>query len=224
MIGERLKILRNSMGIKQSDLAEELNLSQQTISSYESDQRDPDVFSLQKIADYFAVSTDYLLGRDGNQIQKVFVPNSIDLIRGEMTYEEMADDIAAKLNNPFYKATITFKLLKNFSVGKVIPKLATINALSLYAGVSKEFFYKVNSLHDLEVERKNNALLKENESSKDVVFELKIPSLDIEIEKLKDILSKENIKYLKFAIELKDSGIDPNDITGYSLNRQKSTN
>lgn len=63
MIGKRIKTLRNEKKILQKDLADQLNLSQQTISLYESDKRQPDYQTLQNIADFFNVSIDYLLGR-----------------------------------------------------------------------------------------------------------------------------------------------------------------
>ncbi len=61
-IGNRLKQLRNEYGILQKDLAEQLNLSQQTISLYESNKRQPDYDTLRTIAEFFNVSTDYILG------------------------------------------------------------------------------------------------------------------------------------------------------------------
>lgn len=61
-IGDRLKHLRNEYGILQKDLAEQLKLSQQTISLYESNKRQPDYDTLRTIAEFFNVSTDYILG------------------------------------------------------------------------------------------------------------------------------------------------------------------
>ena len=61
-IGSRLKQLRIEYGILQKDLAEQLNLSQQTISLYESNRRQPDYNTLKTIAKFFNVSTDYILG------------------------------------------------------------------------------------------------------------------------------------------------------------------
>lgn len=63
MIGKRLKELRNKKGILQKELAASLQLTQQTISLYESDRREPDAETLVKMANLFNVSTDYLLGR-----------------------------------------------------------------------------------------------------------------------------------------------------------------
>lgn len=63
MIGDRLKLLRNEKGILQRELAEKLNITQQTISLYESNSREPDNETLIKIADFFNTTTDFLLGR-----------------------------------------------------------------------------------------------------------------------------------------------------------------
>lgn len=60
---ERLRSLRESKGLTQSALGEILNVSKQTISNYENGVSSPDQDSLSRLADYFNVSTDYLLGR-----------------------------------------------------------------------------------------------------------------------------------------------------------------
>lgn len=62
----RLKELRKKKGISQLRLATELNTTQNTISRYETGEREPGVDELIKIADYFNVSVDYLIGRTEN--------------------------------------------------------------------------------------------------------------------------------------------------------------
>ena len=64
MITDRLKSLRNSKKISQKDFAQVLKVSQQTVASWESGRTEPSNTSLKDIADYFNVTTDYLLGRD----------------------------------------------------------------------------------------------------------------------------------------------------------------
>ncbi len=59
----RLKELRMQRHLSQVRLAMDLNMSQNTISRYETGQREADYAALIKIADYFNVSVDYLLGR-----------------------------------------------------------------------------------------------------------------------------------------------------------------
>lgn len=60
----RLKELREQKGVKQSDLAKYLNVANNTISTWENNQREPDLETLIKIAQYFGVSVDCLIGND----------------------------------------------------------------------------------------------------------------------------------------------------------------
>lgn len=59
----RLKELRNQKNITQLKLAMDLNMSQNTISRYETGEREAGYKELIMLADYFDVSIDYLLGR-----------------------------------------------------------------------------------------------------------------------------------------------------------------
>lgn len=61
-----MKELRKKKGISQLRLATELNTTQNTISRYETGEREPGIDELIKIADYFNVSVDYLIGRTEN--------------------------------------------------------------------------------------------------------------------------------------------------------------
>ena len=62
----RLKELRQKKRISQVTLAMELNMNQNSISRYETGEREADYKTLIAIADYFNVSVDYLLGRTDN--------------------------------------------------------------------------------------------------------------------------------------------------------------
>ncbi|MCI9073094.1 MAG: helix-turn-helix transcriptional regulator [Lachnospiraceae bacterium] len=62
-IGERLYNLRTKQGVYQKELAAYLNLSVSAISSYENDAHSPDLKTVGKMAEFFHVSVDYLLGR-----------------------------------------------------------------------------------------------------------------------------------------------------------------
>lgn len=61
---DRLKSLRNSRKISQKDFAQALKVSQQTVAGWESGRTEPSNTALKDIADYFNVTTDYLLGRE----------------------------------------------------------------------------------------------------------------------------------------------------------------
>ncbi len=62
----RLKEIRKKRGISQLKLAMDLNTNQNTISRYETGEREPGINELIKIAEYFGVSIDYLVGRTDN--------------------------------------------------------------------------------------------------------------------------------------------------------------
>lgn len=64
MLAKKLKELRERKGIPQAELASVLDVAQQTVASWEREKSSPNYDILQKIADYFHVSTDSLLGRD----------------------------------------------------------------------------------------------------------------------------------------------------------------
>ncbi len=60
----RLKLLRKERGLLQKDVAEHLNIAVSTYSYWENGKFEPDQESLSKLADFFGVSADYLLGRE----------------------------------------------------------------------------------------------------------------------------------------------------------------
>ena len=89
-IGERLRALRNERGITQTELSKRIGLSKAMISSYELEQRQPSYAALIKLATYFRVSTDFLLGLekkrtvsiDGLREQEIeVVVKMIDVLR-----------------------------------------------------------------------------------------------------------------------------------------------
>ena len=64
-LGKTIKELRLEEGISQRELGKRLNVyTQETVSCWEIGQREPDLDTLLKIARYFQVSTDYLLGNE----------------------------------------------------------------------------------------------------------------------------------------------------------------
>lgn len=79
-----LKELRIKAGVSQTTIAKELGISRQAYNYYENGKRDPDTEMLKNIANYFNVSTDYLLGREATALSLeeqgiVLSPDFIDL-------------------------------------------------------------------------------------------------------------------------------------------------
>ncbi len=62
----RLREIRKAKGISQLKLAMDLHTNQNTISRYETGEREPGIVELIAIADYFNISVDYLLERTDN--------------------------------------------------------------------------------------------------------------------------------------------------------------
>lgn len=62
MLGEKIAEQRKKLGLSQEELAEKLNISQKSISKYELGNRKPQYKVLVRMAEYFGVTTDYLLG------------------------------------------------------------------------------------------------------------------------------------------------------------------
>ena len=57
-----LKILRNEIGLSQDELAQIMGLKQKTYCNYENGTTEPNIDTLCKLADYYGVSLDYLVG------------------------------------------------------------------------------------------------------------------------------------------------------------------
>ena len=67
---ERLKSLRKIKNISQKEFAQHMNVAQNTVSRWESGDRLMDTETLLRAANFFNVSTDYLLNRNENNIMK----------------------------------------------------------------------------------------------------------------------------------------------------------
>ena len=64
MIGDKLKKLRRNRDLTQEEVAAHIGISYQAISKWERGDGYPDITMLPTLADYFGVSTDYLLGKE----------------------------------------------------------------------------------------------------------------------------------------------------------------
>lgn len=67
--GIRLTRLRESRSLTQYQLADKTGLQRAALSHYEKARREPDIETLVKLADFFRVSLDELVGREGGEIE-----------------------------------------------------------------------------------------------------------------------------------------------------------
>ena len=79
MLGNRIKLLREEKGIKQEELAKIIDVSPSAIGMYEINKREPNDGITLKLAEYFGVSTDYLLGKSDIRNQNKVELDDIDM-------------------------------------------------------------------------------------------------------------------------------------------------
>lgn len=71
MLSSRIKQLRLSFNLNQVEFAKKLSITKQTVSNWENNNIVPSIDMLTKIADFFNVTTDYMLGRDDRKLVDV---------------------------------------------------------------------------------------------------------------------------------------------------------
>lgn len=58
----RIKELRENMNLRQIDVAKKTGIDQRTLSNYETGKTNPDSYAIIKLAEFYDVTCDYLLG------------------------------------------------------------------------------------------------------------------------------------------------------------------
>ena len=97
--GEILTALREERNIKQRELAAYLNVSPGTISNYEHGVHSPDPTMLSRLADYFGVTTDFMLGRTSQRFDPKYLNRPIsteytvtDLVNTVLSFDSCTVD------------------------------------------------------------------------------------------------------------------------------------
>jgi transcriptional regulator with XRE-family HTH domain len=200
-----LKQLREEKSLSQKDIAEYLGLTRQAVASYELAKREPDYDVLKKLADYFGVSVDYLLGRvKCKDVNAITVGRNIDLIRGNMTFKEMSESISKKMG------TIIFpEMLELYARGERMPFSATLKIIAKYTGVRESFFYTHNTLLTYEKEKELYKREEELNSANHTNKDTKVDLVYIDEELRKWIAKDSSIDYLRLAKNIQEAGIPP---------------
>lgn len=134
--------LRKDADLTQSELAMRLDISQQAISKYEKEERDPDIDVLIRIAKFFDVSTDYLLGLSdikssyGTTAYSDKQPKFNETVGNSIRYWIYrtgygSDEIAEKIG-------VSEKLLEDYCSGVTPPPLDILQSLSEISEVSTD--------------------------------------------------------------------------------------
>ncbi len=88
----RIRDLREDRDLRQVDVSEAIGIDQRTLSNYETGKTNPDAFAIIKLADFFGVSADYLIGRTNeNKITADEIIKKIDRIR--LALDDIEKDI-----------------------------------------------------------------------------------------------------------------------------------
>lgn len=74
MIGDNIKNLRRARGLRQSDMADKLDVSSKTISSWEVNRTEPNMGMIEKLAEILNCSKADLIGDDGVQSKRPQLP------------------------------------------------------------------------------------------------------------------------------------------------------
>lgn len=99
LIGQKIKDLRKQKNITQDDLSKIIGITTSAVGLIETDARNPSLEVLTKLADYFDVTTDYLLGMtDNSQHNVAEIPDElkrvgVELIEVMDNYKLTLDDI-----------------------------------------------------------------------------------------------------------------------------------
>lgn len=67
----RIRELREDRDLRQIDVSVATGIDQRTLSNYETGKTNPDSYAICKLADYFNVSADYLIGREDDRSKKI---------------------------------------------------------------------------------------------------------------------------------------------------------
>lgn len=101
---DRLITLRKERGLTQEDMAKLIHKKRSTISGYETADKEPDFDTVCFLAQYFGVSTDYLLGfsDERNHIERVFYNDTVNFQRHFKNMPAEMRPIVSKCFDSFY--------------------------------------------------------------------------------------------------------------------------
>ena len=129
VFAEQLKTLRKINGLTQKELAENVGVQQGAINKWESKQTEPNIEKLVKLADYFDVSLDYLMGGKMKNITEEF---SLCLKKIRMKRKLSQKQIAEELK-------ISQQQYSKWEGGIITPNAETLVRLADYFDVSVDY-------------------------------------------------------------------------------------
>lgn len=120
-IGKQLKKLREEQEISQQELADYLTISRQTISKWELGKSLPDIENVVRIADYFNISVDVLIGRKKASFFE-------SLFGGKERRQNLMDQGSKKTNNAAFYSAYAPEIQPLFAANKRVNTFIKIDA------------------------------------------------------------------------------------------------
>ena len=108
-LGSKLKMLRKSRGLTQDVIAELLDVSRGNISHYENNSRTPSIKAIEKLAEFYNVSTEFLLPSANADDVKDLLIRAEEIFESENISLEDKINLFNKLNVIYLKSQNLFK-------------------------------------------------------------------------------------------------------------------
>lgn len=134
MLGERLRQLRKERGLTQAQLAAILVSGESTISQWENGRRQIDIETVERLASFFGVSVDYLLGRSN--------------VRGPLPSPDLLPDIELDRLLEIYEVSVRGQRLTRSEKVAVLQAVQTL--VQLARGSQDETPHDKSRRHDKE--------------------------------------------------------------------------
>ena len=127
-----LSLLRKERGLTQKQVAADLGIAQALLSHYEKGKRECGLEFLVKAADYYNVSTDYLLGR--SPVSNGGIITESDIPDGNSSGDSKSGDIMLALNKKLITNSIEviFSILQKIKSSKLSKSVSSMLTLSVY--------------------------------------------------------------------------------------------
>lgn len=176
-IGKKIKELRISQGMIQKEVYSRLSIPNNTYSNYENDKRDPDYETLVKIANFFNVSTDYLLGYENNEDayeKEVCSINVQYMIKLRIIIDQIPENLDNYIKKLFQEIDSYFnsdeKLVRGYSQGSMYYKVYNwLQGIELPTDTEATFLAKAFDLYiDVTDDHIDNNVLSVNTSEKGI--------------------------------------------------------
>lgn len=97
LVGDNIRKLRDAAGISQYELSRFLCIHPAAISGWERGVRQPDLAMIAKLAEYFNVSTDFIIGKESGE-EGAYMPEDLKVSFRQVDWKALSEDERRILN------------------------------------------------------------------------------------------------------------------------------